>query len=448
MPDSEEIEIIEYAEAMNRWSANERDLGCISLTKDSIFFGVARSLGPVPGQVQNAMSKIDLCVHGEIQGSGHDSAGLGTIITLTDVALALKLILQYAPQVTHVAVASFGPFVRLGKYNRENNPDEYGRFPKHLTNYPEWSGESLYQRSRTILADILNVTLKELEIEILVCLDVNVSALGEHYFELDRLFDKDEEGKKLLHNTFSLAGSRVPSRIRQTDMRKWNDVAHWYQRWSRTTTAYVKISHSVNVGFTDVGWIGRGRHHAQMNAHLPRKLSFDGQIDDFPGSCSIHGDCLEGLVSVHALSTRIRTHEDPKLRNDEFLQFAKIGDPIWDIAAAYVADFCHLITKFIAPRRIAIGGLISRGPNGTEQGKRYFLTLVRNHFEQRLKPANSTRNIPAYEELEDLTKFITYRICPWPGVFGGLIVARWDKTNLTPVGTFEHNLVERNRGDP
>jgi fructokinase len=68
--------------------------------------------------------------------------------------------------------------------------------------------------------------------------------------------------------------------------------------------------------------------------------------DQFPGVCSFHGRCLEGLASGPALAARIGrpVAEIPA------------ADPLWELTARYLAYGLSTYVLTLSPRRIVLGG--------------------------------------------------------------------------------------------
>ena len=74
-------------------------------------------------------------------------------------------------------------------------------------------------------------------------------------------------------------------------------------------------------------------------------------MDDFPGCCPFHGDCLEGLASGIAIAQRGRK-PGAKVADD---------DPLWDAVADALAQACANLRLTLACERITLGGGVIRG---------------------------------------------------------------------------------------
>ena len=114
--------------------------------------------------------------------------------------------------------------------------------------------------------------------------------------------------------------------------------------------AYVTVGTGVGVGLIVNGKPTRGFGHCELgHIRVPRVPG-----DDWPGACSFHGDCVEGLASGSALKARFGEGID------------KIGpdDPVWNIVASALAQLSHTIVAAASPMRIAMGGgVIDRQPH-------------------------------------------------------------------------------------
>lgn len=129
----------------------------------------------------------------------------------------------------------------------------------------------------------------------------------------------------------------------QTDV---NGAALAEGRWGAAqglqSHCYVTIGTGVGVGMIVGGRPVQGVAHGEAG-HM-RIARAPG--DAFPGICTFHGDCVEGLISGPALARRFGVPGD-QLADDA---------PAW---RAFVHDCCGLLHNLVvtlAPERIAIGG--------------------------------------------------------------------------------------------
>jgi len=111
--------------------------------------------------------------------------------------------------------------------------------------------------------------------------------------------------------------------------------------------AYVTIGTGVGVGLVAGGEPIVGLTHQEMGHVRPVRMAGD----DWPGICSFHGDCVEGLASGPAIEARARVSAD---------QIAE-HSPIWPQVAHPIAQLCHTLVLTGVPRRIVFGGGVSLG---------------------------------------------------------------------------------------
>jgi fructokinase len=126
------------------------------------------------------------------------------------------------------------------------------------------------------------------------------------------------------------------------------------QRWGAargmTDFAYITVGTGIGVGAI-VGNKPLGRRgHAEMgHLRVPRLAG-----DDFPGVCSYHGDCVEGLASGPAIAAR---HGPGPVRDDW---------PGWAAVEHALAMLIHNIVLSLQPERILIGGGVGGRPGLVE----------------------------------------------------------------------------------
>lgn len=107
--------------------------------------------------------------------------------------------------------------------------------------------------------------------------------------------------------------------------------------------AYITVGTGVGVGLMVNGRPTRGLAHCEMgHVPVPRLAG-----DDWPGACSYHGGCVEGLASGHAIEARLAGRD---------VGSVAVDDPLWDGVAHAIAMLCHIVVVTAAPRRIVIGG--------------------------------------------------------------------------------------------
>jgi len=123
--------------------------------------------------------------------------------------------------------------------------------------------------------------------------------------------------------------------------------ARWGAAQGLADLAYVTIGTGVGVGLIAGGTPLSGLTHAELGHVRPRRLPGD----DFPGMCSFHGDCVEGLASGPAIAARTGRPGD-RLGAD---------DPAWVAIADAIAQLCHMLVLTGVPRRIVFGGGVAVG---------------------------------------------------------------------------------------
>jgi fructokinase len=111
--------------------------------------------------------------------------------------------------------------------------------------------------------------------------------------------------------------------------------------------AYVTIGTGIGVGLIAGGKPVVGMTHQELGHVRPVRLAGD----DWPGICSFHGDCAEGLASGPAIKARAGVTAD---------QIAE-HSPIWPQVAHPIAQLCHTLVLTGVPRRIVFGGGVSLG---------------------------------------------------------------------------------------
>lgn len=106
--------------------------------------------------------------------------------------------------------------------------------------------------------------------------------------------------------------------------------------------AYVTVGTGVGVGLIVGGRPAGGFTHAELG-HV-RVQRAPG--DDWPGFCTFHGACVEGLASGPAIEART-AQPASRLRPDA---------AAWPLVAHALGQLLHTLVLAAAPRRILIGG--------------------------------------------------------------------------------------------
>ena len=149
-----------------------------------------------------------------------------------------------------------------------------------------------------------------------------------------------------------LAGAARTAVAFDTDV---NGAARAEMRWGAgrgfDDFAYITVGTGVGVGLVVNGKPTRGFAHSEMGHIRPVRLP----DDDWPGACSFHGACVEGLASGPAIKARLGSRQIGSIPPD---------DPVWEPVAHAVAQLCHAIVCAGCPMRIAIGGgVVERQPH-------------------------------------------------------------------------------------
>ena len=157
------------------------------------------------------------------------------------------------------------------------------------------------------------------------------------------------------------SGSDVGRRLARTARTKVafdtdvNGAARAEMRWGAgrgfDDFAYITVGTGIGVGLIVNGKPTRGFGHSELGHVRPIRLAGD----DWPGICSFHGDCVEGLASGPAVKARLGSRSIGSIASD---------DPVWEAVAHALAQLCHVMVCAACPMRIAIGGgVVERQPH-------------------------------------------------------------------------------------
>jgi fructokinase len=115
--------------------------------------------------------------------------------------------------------------------------------------------------------------------------------------------------------------------------------------------AYITVGTGIGVGLIVNGLPTRGFGHSELGHVRPARLPGD----DWPGACTSHGDCVEGLASGTALKARLQSRHIGEIADN---------DPVWESVVSALAQLCHTLVCAACPERIAIGGgVLERQPH-------------------------------------------------------------------------------------
>lgn len=135
--------------------------------------------------------------------------------------------------------------------------------------------------------------------------------------------------------------------------------ARWGAARGLSHAVYLTIGTGIGGGALVHGRILHGLMHPEMG-HL--RVPHDLSRDPFPGACSFHRDCLEGLAAGPAIQARWKAPA-ATLPPDH---------PAWELEAHYLALAAVNITLTLSPQRILFGGGVMQ--------QTHLFPLIRNAF--------------------------------------------------------------------
>lgn len=152
-----------------------------------------------------------------------------------------------------------------------------------------------------------------------------------------------------------------------------NGAARAEMRWGSgrgfNDFAYITVGTGIGVGLIANGLPTRGFGHSELGHVRPKRLPGD----DWPGACSFHGDCAEGLASGTALKARLQSRHVGEIAED---------DPVWESVVSALSQLCHTLVCAACPERIAIGGgVMDRQPHLLPRIHRALIESLGDYFE-------------------------------------------------------------------
>lgn len=154
--------------------------------------------------------------------------------------------------------------------------------------------------------------------------------------------------------------------------------------------AYITVGTGVGVGLIVNGAPVFGCNHTEMG-HI-RIVRMAG--DRWPGACTFHGDCVEGLASGPAIEARAGTSAARLAPDHE----------AWTAVAHTLGQLLHTLVLTTAPQRILLGG-------GVIASQAHLFGRVRQELQ---------RSLNGYVEIEQVTRNIEqYVVPPGLGVLAG-----------------------------
>lgn len=129
---------------------------------------------------------------------------------------------------------------------------------------------------------------------------------------------------------------------------------------------YLTIGTGIGGGGMVNGKLMHGMIHPEMG-HM--RIPHDLGRDPFPGNCSFHGDCFEGLANGPAMAKRWGQPAET-LPNDH---------PAWALEAHYIALGVVNAILFLSPLRVVVGGGVMQHPGMFERVRNEALDLLNGY---------------------------------------------------------------------
>ena len=154
----------------------------------------------------------------------------------------------------------------------------------------------------------------------------------------------------------------------------------WGDAQGLSDYAYITVGTGIGAGLIVAGQSVFGCHHPEVgHARIVRARG-----DTWPGNCSFHGDCVEGLASGPAIEARSGKPAG-SLESDS---------PVWETVVHALAQLDHLLVVMAAPERILMGG-------GVMSAQPHLFPRIRRAV---LESLNGYLHIP--QVLNDIDRFI------------------------------------------
>ena len=129
---------------------------------------------------------------------------------------------------------------------------------------------------------------------------------------------------------------------------------------------YITIGTGIGGGILTGGHLVHGALHPEFgHLKVPRFLT-----DAYPGICSFHQDCLEGMASGPAISQRwgMAAHDLPA------------DHPAWDLQAWYLAHGILALLAIVSPSRVIVGGGVSQAEGLHEKINARLVEIAGGYF--------------------------------------------------------------------
>ena len=156
---------------------------------------------------------------------------------------------------------------------------------------------------------------------------------------------------------------------------------------------YLTVGTGIGGGAVINGELLEGYGHPEMG-HIPVRLHPN---ETYKGTCSYHGDCLEGIAAGPAIEGRFG--KKGHLLTDQ--------EEVWEMEAYYLAQALMNYTLILSPERIVLGGGVMK--------QKQLYPLVRQKFAELIN---------GYVQVPDLEQYI---VAPGlednAGILGSLLLA-------------------------
>lgn len=174
--------------------------------------------------------------------------------------------------------------------------------------------------------------------------------------------------------------------------------ARWGAARGLSDAVYLTVGTGIGGGALVGSRILHGLMHPEIG-HL--RIPHDLSRDPFPGACSYHGDCLEGLAAGPAIQARWRAPAATLAAHH----------PAWELEADYLALALVNLTVTLSPQRILLGGGVMQQVHVFPLIRREFARLMNNYVRRR-------------EVTDDLDEYIQPpQLGGSAGVLGTLVLA-------------------------
>lgn len=137
--------------------------------------------------------------------------------------------------------------------------------------------------------------------------------------------------------------------------------------------AYVTVGTGVGVGIQINGVFAGRPFHPELGHVRVERHESDAAFD---GTCSVHGGCLEGLLSAPALIARFGA-----------LETLPDGDPCWNVAGWYLAQLCLTLSLGWRLERIVLGGGVMNSPALLPQTRAWYSSFLKDYLTNENDPS-------------------------------------------------------------